>query len=206
MDRPFGFIEDLDSARRITLGRLLGVRVALTPLAWLSSVLLLWQGVAFTLTRPDLTGRQRLAAGARFALAAQMTNLVHAFGHVVGGRLVGAPMEEMLLTGTRIANRYVGDHERLPSQVHLGRALGGPTANLSLAVLAAGLLVLPARAGRPFLRWLLLLNLLAGLGALLPIPSVDGEVIWRELRGRRSRRASAVIQTHAPSPYAVRRQ
>lgn len=139
-----------------------------------------------TLPRRDQGARAWLAAATTFAVAGQVANLVHAAGHVVGGRLVGAPMDELLLTGTRIATIYRGEQAGLPPRVHLGRALGGPAANLALALLLTlPAALLPAGRGREIVRLLLNQTLLAGLGALLPLPSVDGEVVWREVRRQR---------------------
>ncbi len=63
----------------------------------------------------------------------------------------------------------------------LGRALGGP-----LFSIAAGAIALGVWAGveGTLLLFFALVNLLVGFGVLLPFPSVDGEVIWRELRRR----------------------
>jgi Zn-dependent protease len=66
--------------------------------------------------------------------------------------------------------------------VHLVRSLGGPVFNL----IVAGLLsVLPVGVAPGF--WsalvvsLISTNRFFGFGGFLPLPSVDGEVIWREL-------------------------
>ncbi len=77
-----------------------------------------------------------------------------------------------------------------PGYVHLGRALGGPLLNLIVAGLFyAGLPLLPSGIGYDIAARLVSVNLFFGLGALLPLPSVDGEVIWRELlRPLRKRR------------------
>jgi Zn-dependent protease len=182
MGTTLGILEDLDTTERHRVGRLFDVPVAVTPLAWLSPVLMLGQGVALSLGQRHPDGAARLAAAGQFALAGQIVNLSHAVGHVVSGRLAGAPMDELLITATRIANRYEGDQERYGPRIHLSRALGGPAANLLLAaLLAAWLRRRPAGLGRDFAERLLALNLIAGLGALLPLPSVDGAVIWRQV-------------------------
>lgn len=179
--RPLGVLEDLQ-ADRVPVGWLAGTRVMVTRWAWASPFLMLGQGVAFSLLCRRAPLRRRLTVAVAFGLAGTATNLVHALGHLLSSRLAGAPMDELVVTATRIVNVYQGDQTGYPPRVHLGRAVGGPAANLALAALCfvtghrlpAG----PARAGA----WLLAAqNGAAGVLALLPIPTADGEVIWREL-------------------------
>ena len=186
MGRIAGVVEESEAARRIRLGRLWGVPVVATPWAWLSPVLVAGLALLLTLPRRGLSPRQRLTATLAITSAGQLANLVHAAGHVAAGRLVGAPMDELLLTGTRIVNIYHGDQAAYPPPVHLARALGGPVANLLLAALTAWLVRQTGDDRFGVARPLVAVSLVAGLGALLPLPSVDGEVIWRELT--RSRR------------------
>jgi Zn-dependent protease len=107
---------------------------------------------------------------------------VHALGHIVGGKLVSSPMDELLLTATRGVNIYHGDQNALPGRVHLGRSLGGPAMNLLAGL---GLLALTPGAGagpgEALLARVMAVNLFMGVGSFLPIPSVDGAVIWREV-------------------------
>lgn len=181
MGRSPGIVEDLETVRRIPLGRLLGVPVAATPLVWVGPLLAIGQGALLSLLQPGRSRGERLAIGVAVGLAGEITNLAHAAGHVAGGRLVGSPMDELLLTATRIANLYHGDQTGAPPRVHLGRALGGPAANAALAaLLALPAVVLPAGPVRRFVRLLAAMNAATSLLALLPIPSVDGEVVWRE--------------------------
>jgi Zn-dependent protease len=87
-------------------------------------------------------------------------------------------MDELLVTMTRDVNLYYGDQSRFPPWVHLARSIGGPAANLA----AAGLLFALA-PGSPdaLLSQLAEMNLYFGLITLLPLPSVDGEEIWRRV-------------------------
>ena len=43
------------------------------------------------------------------------------------------------------------------------------------------LILIPQSPGRAIIEQLAATNLFFGVGGLLPIPSIDGEVIWREL-------------------------
>lgn len=188
----YGVVENLDTVRRIPLGRLWGVRIAATPIAWASPALFFALRVLMNLVAMRGSARDRLKEAALFSLSVQVTNPLHALGHVVSGTLAGSPMDELLITATRDVNVYEGDQSQVPSRVHLARALGGPLANL----LAAGVFRVLLRRARPglvadALGAIVSTNLFYGLGSLLPVPSVDGEVVWREL-ARMARRRSAV--------------
>lgn len=173
-----------DKPPGLSLGRLLGVPVRATPDAYWHIPLSFGAGLLLALVQPGLTGRARLMACLHFGLAGLLSNLLHASGHIVGGHIVGAPMDELLITPTRWINRYQGDQSGYSSAVHLGRASGGPIANILTAlVLIALSRRLPAPPGRTGGERLLWSNLIFGLGSLAPVPSVDGEVIWRELAG-----------------------
>ena len=71
-------------------------------------------------------------------IGVEISTLVHALGHILGGKLVRSPMDELLLTATRGVNIYSGDQRDVRSFVHLGRALGGPVLNLFAAKPGAG--------------------------------------------------------------------
>jgi hypothetical protein len=91
-------------------------------------------------------------------------------------------MDELLITATRDVNLYHGEQRVLPGHVHLVRSLGGPVFNLSIA----GLCLMFAPLISPgfwsdLLTSLISTNLFFGFGGFVPLPSVDGEVIWREL-------------------------
>jgi hypothetical protein len=186
----YAVIEDLDTVRRIQLGRLWGVRVTATPIAWTSPVVFFALRVLMNLVTMRGSMWPRLKEAALFSLSVQVTSPLHACGHIVSGTLAGSPMDELLITATRDVNVYEGDQSRVPSHVHLMRAIGGPLANL----LVGGVCRVLLRRARPGLATDIVAaiastNLFYGLGGLLPLPSIDGEVIWRELlrmaRGRR---------------------
>jgi hypothetical protein len=130
--------------------------------------------------QPSLT--QRLYQSLLFTIAVEITTVLHAFGHILSGRIVHSAMDELLITATRDVNLYHGDQHLIPRHVHLVRSLGGPVLNL----LVAGFLLLSAPLINPgfwsdLLDSLFSTNLFFGFGGFVPLPSVDGEVIWREL-------------------------
>lgn len=120
-----------------------------------------------------------LARGVLYGFAIFLASFVHWLGHLIGGRLVGAPMTGHLVTSTRQINLY-HDIAPLPRRVHLGRALGGPIANIGVGVLA----LLAYVVGLDAVVLLVFggLNLVFGVGALAPLSMTDGGVVLRELR------------------------
>jgi hypothetical protein len=178
----YGIIEDLDTVRHIPVGSFGGVRLSFTPLTWLSPFVFFGLRLILMLILPGLSLTERLADALVFALAVEVANICHAFGHILSGKIVGSPMDELLITATRDANLYEGDQQRFPGHVHLGRALGGPVFNLIVAgLLYAGLPLLTPGLSQHLATRIADINLFFGVGSFIPLPSVDGEVIWREL-------------------------
>jgi hypothetical protein len=103
---------------------------------------------------------------------------LHILGHILISKLVSPPMTEARITPMLIQTRYDDDTLDTPGTTHLIRSLGGPLMTLLIGLLA-------------FLAWRISDNQAAGYFAaanfvilfivLLPLPTVDGEVIWREI-------------------------
>lgn len=173
MSDPLVF-EDLDTVPRRHLFTLLGVPWNATPTAWIGRLVFLSTGVVLALMfgQPILTG-------IAFGIVIELSYFLHDIGHVLGGKAVGKPMDEALITTIRHVNYYRGLQD-FPKQVHLGRALGGPIFNASIGL---AMLLIWQGMGSPIVLFAVFMNLgIFGLGSLLPLPSIDGEVIWRELR------------------------
>jgi hypothetical protein len=190
----YGFIEDLDTVRHIHLGKFWGIEVSVTPITWLSPLVFFSLGLVLNAPGPRMTLTESLYNAGVFVIGVEISTLIHALGHILGGKLVRSPMNELLLTATRGVNIYFGDQKTLPGFIHLGRAMGGPVFNL----LVAGLLLqLQNFVGIGFsadvLASIISTSLFMGVGGFAPLPSVDGEVIWREvflwLPWRRPRKA-----------------
>lgn len=183
----FAILENLDTVRHIPVGRVWGVPVSVTPWIWLHPVVFSGLHLALGALGPRQTLAEALQSSVAFVVGVAVGTLVHALGHIVGGQLVRSPMDELLLTATRGVNLYHGDQSAVPGRVHLGRAVGGPALNLLFAgLLAAGLgWLLPGGVGGLLgqtLNSVVSTSLYIGLGGLLlPLPSVDGWVIWREV-------------------------
>jgi Zn-dependent protease len=178
----YGIIEDIDTVRRIPIGRFWGVGLLITPITWLGPFVFF--GLHFLLnllnSHPSIT--DRLYQSMLFTIAVEITTVLHALGHIISGKMVHSAMDELLITTTRDVNLYHGDQKLIPSHVHLIRSLGGPVFNL----IVAGLLSAVAAGIAPgfwsgLLASLISTNRFFGFGGFLPLPSVDGEVIWREL-------------------------
>lgn len=178
----YGIIEDVDTVHRIPIGRFWGVKLLVTPLTWLSPFVFFALHILLNLLNSHLSLTDRLYQALLFTIAVEITTILHAFGHILSGKMVNSAMDELLITATRDVNLYHGDQSLIPGHVHLIRSLGGPIFNL----LAAGMCAIFATVVAPGF-WSALVtslastNLFFGLGGLLPLPSVDGEVIWREL-------------------------
>lgn len=178
----YGIIEDIDTVRRIPIGRFWGVNLLVTPLTWLGPFVFFGLHIFLNLLNfhPGVT--DRLYQALLFTIVVEITTVFHAFGHILSGKFVHSAMDELLMTATRDVNLYHGDQSPVPSHVHLVRSLGGPIFNLIIAGLCS-LFVPSISPGfwSDLLASLISTNLFFGLGGFLPLPSVDGEVIWREL-------------------------
>jgi hypothetical protein len=175
-------LENTDSPRLKKLFRMLDVDVMAAPFAWLGVVLALIIGVVVSLiTAPvDGTGAQILA-GIVFGLLIYASTFVHGVGHIISSRMVNAPMQYLILTSTVPITRYDdADEASVPSRVHIGRSLGGPAANVVAAII--GLVLYVVVVNSPFFLFIGIQNTLFTLLVLSPIPSLDGAVIWREVR------------------------
>ena len=202
----YGIIEDIDTMRRIPIGRFWGVKLLITPITWLGPFVFFGLHFVINFLNSGLSITDRLYLSLLFTIAVEVTTVLHAVGHMISGKMVNSAMDELLITSTRDVNLYHGDQRIVPGHVHLVRSLGGPVFNL----IVAGLLSVFA-AGMATGFWsglvasLISTNLFFGLGSFLPLPSVDGEVIWRELlrpiynRIRTKNAASRIDSQPAPS-------
>lgn len=178
----YGIIEDIDTVRRIPIGRFWGVTLLVTPLTWLGPFVFFGLHILINLLNSDLSLTDRLYQALLFTIAVEITTVLHAFGHILSGKIVHSAMDELLITATRDVNLYHGDQSLIPGHVHLVRSLGGPIFNLLVAGLCSALaaVVVPG-FWSALIASLISTNRFFGFGGFIPLPSVDGEVIWREL-------------------------
>lgn len=160
----------------------LGVPFYVTPLLWVMAPLWLTVGFFSTfLFAPVEPIESRLVWTVVYAILGVISEtFVHLAGHIISGRSVNAAMDAAILHAYRVWNIYNDPPDaEIPPPVHLRRAIGGPVANLILSLIALSLFVF---TGAHVLNYLAVLNLLLGLMVLPPIPTFDGEIIWREWR------------------------
>ena len=120
-----------------------------------------------------------LLSGLVFGLLIAGSMVVHQLGGVVAGRLVHAPMLEVVFTGTLAYDVYQ-ESEDYSNLIHIVRGLGGPAANLGLGLIMLGIYL--AGLSSPFVLFLGILNVLFCFAALTPIPTMDGGIILKHLR------------------------
>ena len=182
----YGIPEDIESVRRIPIGRFWGVTLLITPFTWLGPFIFFGLHFLLNLVNVELSLVERINQATFFTIAVEITTVLHAFGHILGGKLVHSPMDELLIATTRDVNVYHGDQRLLSGYVHLVRSLGGPLFNLLVAGVCYAFAPFIAQGfWSALLASLISTNLFFGIGSFLPIPSVDGEVIWREILRRK---------------------
>jgi Zn-dependent protease len=134
----------------------------------------------------DDTGR-RVVIGVGYGALTLAAVVLHSVGHIVSGHAVGARMHSNLITATVPVNLYHED-DTVTRRVHVARALGGPALNLALGLVSVALGRLASGGG--FFAWFAAMNLAIGVMTLLPLPTLDGWVFVRELRGGSGRSAA----------------
>jgi Zn-dependent protease len=160
--------------------RLLGVDWMVSGTAWLAPIWIGGLGIAVSVVAHIGSGTSAaLLIGLAFSLLIFGSMIVHQLGGIVAGRLVKAPMLEVVFTGTLAYDIY-RESEDYSDVVHVVRGLGGPAANLSL-----GLIMLAIYFGgfdSPFVLFVGILNVLFCLAAMTPIPTLDGGIVLEHLR------------------------
>jgi hypothetical protein len=173
------------------LGRLYGLRLSAKPMFFVGFV---WIWAALTLIGASVFGLSAAEAilGGLLGVALHYASeLWHHLGHAWAARRTGHPMLGMRfghLLGTMAFSIYPPDEGDLPARVHIRRALGGPLANLLVALLALPLtLALQSSGGLAYALalWLFLENLVIyTLQALVPLGFNDGTTLWTWWRKR----------------------
>lgn len=167
-----------DQSRK--LFTLFGVDYRVTRYAWLNPVLMAGIGIVVAYVwAPASLQSAPIVTGIIFGLLILLAIFCHGLGHVISSRMVQAPVSFVLITATVNVTHY-DDVDEQSSRVHVGRSLGGPLANLILGFLS-GILYMTVTPS-PFLLFFSVVCILMGLMTLLPIPSLDGAVIWHNLR------------------------
>ena len=172
--KPLLVAEDITVRRN--LFRRFGVSWLATRYAWVSPLSWVTLGLAMAFaSRKDADGTRVLLAGLGYGAVLYAANVLHSVGHIIAGRVVGSPVKAVLVTSTRDVMIYAQPGAAAPARRRLGRALGGPAANLAVgcALTLAGHL-----AGVSGMGVAGLMNVCIAIWTLMPVPSLDGWVIW----------------------------
>ena len=173
-------VEQLRGPRLSRLFTLAGVDYYATPRSWLNIFLFVAIGIVIALiSQPVNQLSSQLLVGSVYGFLIIIASFCHGFGHIISSRVVNASVKSILMTATVQVTSYEDD-EDLPSRIHIGRALGGPTFNLFLGCTSGALYVFSGQ--HHYLLLVGCVNLVFGVMTLLPIPSLDGSVLMRELR------------------------
>jgi len=155
--------------RPVPLGRILSIPVLVSPAA----LLLLALPVAWAASAGN--GGVGFAAALVFALVVGL--LAHEFAHALVARRLGLRVIDVTIWPLGGMARLAGLHERPEAEAPVAAA--GPLANLLLALLAWPI---PGVVGYGFV----VVNLLLGVGNLVPLFPLDGGRILRAFLARRS--------------------
>lgn len=154
--------------------RIFGLRVDLRPSLILPALVLFIVSLIVARKNPHPV---RLALASTLLYFEAEAN--HIAGHLVSSALVGAPMDQVTL-GLRGYTLY-DNNDVLPYQ-HIGRAVGGPLGSaLAMLFWWAIWRLRRNKAGGDIASLGLAYNLLFTLVSWLPLPSVDGHVILKNI-------------------------
>ena len=170
------------------LGRFAGLKFSAKQ-STIVAFLILWAALALisilVIRLPILGG---IVGGLLSALLHYVASLWHHLGHATSARLTGYPMSGVLFWGLLATSIYPPKERKLPPQVHIRRALGGPVASALMSLVAA-ILVLILRPVGGSIWWVAIFffldNLLVfTLGALIPLGFTDGSTLlhWSKQR------------------------
>ena len=171
--------------RAYKIGRITGLRLTVEPL-FLVGTIVLWvvfSGIGILML--DLRYSQAIGAGLIAALLYWLSEIVHQLGHAYAARRTGYPMVgihlgKYLFLGTSL---YPENEERLPAEIHIRRALGGPISSLAFTI-ATGVVARLLYPGAGILWWMALfvciINLLVfTIGPFLPLGFTDGSTLLK---------------------------
>lgn len=172
--------ESTEEAQHRKLFAVLGVDYVATVWAWVNLPLMVIVGIVIALIFvPAEQLLAQIGVGIVYGLLIMVSSFCHGLGHILSSRFVNAPMKALITTATVYVTHYE-NVEEYPSRVHVGRSLGGPLLNLVLGLVTMAVYVFVVK--NHFLLLFGVVNLVFAVFTLLPIPSVDGDIILRELR------------------------
>lgn len=162
--------------------RMTAERSALPGLVVISVVML-----ALSVSLLTGTGLDRLMAAILAVLGYYFWGLLHHLGHYLAGAYAGYPLTEIRVFAVIARDIYPRSEPTLAANIHIRRAVGGPTAS----ILAALFCLLASGLSLGGILWFTFMSgfwvnlLLFTLAALLPVGGLDGDVIRRYWSQRR---------------------
>ena len=81
----YGILEDIDTVRRIPIGRFWGINLLITPLTWLGPFVFFGLHLLLHLPNSRFSLPDRLYQALLFTIAVEITTVLHAFGHILSG-------------------------------------------------------------------------------------------------------------------------
>lgn len=164
----------IEEEPRRTIGHVLDVEVAVTRGWWVPFIVTF--GAGQLLSRTLGPSSHTFSGGLGYSAAIGAAGAVHEWGHITTARMVEAPMDTLLLTPIRVYTLYDDTGKEITRDQNVGRAIGGPAANVAFGLTALLLsLVVKSR----FLRAFGVFSTFFGLGALVPTAGNDGEELFR---------------------------
>ena len=167
------------------IGKIAGLLLSVEPL-FIVGTMVLWillSGVGILLL--DLRFSQAVVGGLVAALLYWLSEIVHQLGHAYAAHRTGHPMVgihlgKYLFLGTSL---YPENEERLPAQIHIRRALGGPISSLAFTAVTGAIALILYRADG-VVWWIVLfvciINLLVfTIGPFLPLGFTDGSTLLK---------------------------
>jgi hypothetical protein len=180
---PPYIVEDVDRVQPRRLFSAFGIDWMASSSAWVSPVWMVAVGVVIALVAEShAAAGTRLLLGLVYGALILASILAHYLGGAVAGRMVHAPMRQVIFTATLAYNVYDESRE-YPSRVHLIRGLGEPAANLILGATMLSLYLAGNQSHLVF--FLAVLNLAFFIIAMAPFPTMHGGVLLRNLRSWR---------------------
>jgi Zn-dependent protease len=185
MRKPWFVFENIEHPpprKLIALGR---VTLLATRLWWVSLIWMFGFGVAAALLFAPVRGfRKKLQLGVGYGFIVPLAAMSHNMGHFLGAEIARAPMDAFLLNASIPIDRYPEKDESVQlSPIHLVRASGGPLFSALVGTIA---LAINSVVNNAFIRFFGIMNWFIAIGAMVPVPGIDGAVWWRELRHWRS--------------------
>ncbi|MCP4356544.1 MAG: hypothetical protein GY796_00805 [Chloroflexi bacterium] len=165
----------------VTFATVIGIQLQISQTGLLSS-LVLWIVLALAANwLLPLTIGQAILGGLLATLLHWVNVFGHHLGHAAAARRVGYPLELVRMFYLLGGQRYPRNEPDLPAKTHIQRALGGPIANLCLALVG----MMAVWLLRPFGELPFYLSLFFTLesffiffiGALLPLGFTDGSTL-----------------------------